>query len=55
MGKKILLLDEATSALGSQSKGLVQEALQEAGSNKAIISITHASFSLGCVFYVDGE
>lgn len=37
----IPLLDEATSALDSESERLVQEALQESGKGKSVISIAH--------------
>lgn len=42
----ILLLDEATSALDSESERLVQEAIQESGKGKSVISIAHVRLQI---------
>jgi ABC-type multidrug transport system fused ATPase/permease subunit len=41
----IPLLDEATSALDSESERLVQEAIQESGKGKSVISIAHCEIA----------
>jgi ABC-type transport system involved in cytochrome bd biosynthesis fused ATPase/permease subunit len=42
----IPLLDEATSALDSESDRLVQEAIQESGKGKSVISIAHVRLQI---------